>query len=99
VAFHRALYQVRGTVDPSKITEVVATVGLDADRLKADMEDPAIAALLKKNLALAHALRIDGTPGFVAGSQILRGAVDLKVLQGFIQEARGTGDRQGRLRQ
>lgn len=88
VAFHRALYQVRGNVDPSKVIEVAATVGLDVDRLKADMEHPAIAALIEKNLALAHALQIDGTPGFVAGSQILRGAVDLKALQGFIQDAR-----------
>jgi protein-disulfide isomerase len=95
LAFHRALFQARGAIDASKITEVAATVGLDADRLKADMADPTIAALIEKNLALARALRIDGTPGFVAGSQILRGAVDLKALQGFIQEARGTGDRTG----
>jgi len=88
VAFHRALYQVRGAVDSSKVMEVAATVGLGVERLKADMEDPAIAALLAKNLALARALRIDGTPGFVAGHQILRGATDLKALQAFIQEAR-----------
>jgi protein-disulfide isomerase len=92
VAFHRALYQVRGAVDPSKVTEVAVAVGLDADRLKADMGNPTIGALIEKNLALARALRIDGTPGFVAGNQVLRGAVDLKALQGFIQEARGTGD-------
>ncbi len=90
LAFHRALYQVRGTVDASKVTEVAATVGLDVDRLKADMEDPTIAALIEKNLALARALRIEGTPGFAAGNQILRGAIDLKALQGFIQEARTT---------
>ena len=89
LAFHKALYQVRGTVDPSKVAEVAATVGLDVGRLKAEMDDPAIAALIEKNLALAQALRIDGTPGFVAGHQILRGAVDLKALQGLIQEARG----------
>jgi len=88
VPFHRALYQVRGTVDPSKVIEVATAVGLDVDRLKADIEDPAIAALIEKNLALAQALRIDGTPGFVAGSQVLRGAIDLKALQGFIQAAR-----------
>src|SRR5215471_6847303 len=90
LAFHKALFQVRGAVDPSKVTEVAATVGLDVDRLKADTEDPAIAALIEKNLALAQALRIDGTPGFVAGRQVLRGAIDLKALQGFIQEARGS---------
>jgi protein-disulfide isomerase len=88
LAFHKALFQVRGAVDPSKVAEVAVTVGLDVDRLKADMEDPAIAALIEKNLALAQALRIDGTPGFAAGRQILRGAVDLKALQAFIQEAR-----------
>lgn len=54
---------------------------LDVDRLKADMEDPAIAALIEKNLKLAEVLRINGTPGFVAGHQILRGATDLKGLQ------------------
>ena len=90
LAFHKALFQVRGTVDPSKVTEVAASVGLDVDRLKADMDDPAIAALIEKNLALAQALRIDGTPGFVARRQVLRGAIDLKALQGFIQEARGS---------
>jgi len=90
LAFHRALFQVRGTVDPIKVAEVAATVGLDADRLKADMADPTIAALIEKNLTLARALRIDGTPGFVAGRQILRGAIDLKALQAFIQEARGS---------
>jgi protein-disulfide isomerase len=90
LAFHRALFQVRGAIDASKVTEVAATVGLDAERLKADMADPMIAALIEKNLALARALRIDGTPGFVAGSQILRGAIDLKALQAFIQEARGS---------
>src|SRR6516164_4940982 len=90
LAFHKALFQVRGTVDAITRTEGAATVGLDVDRLKADMEDPAIAALIEKNLALAQSLRIDGTPGFVAGRQVLRGAIDLKALQGFIQEARGS---------
>jgi protein-disulfide isomerase len=90
LAFHRALFQVRGAIDASKVTEVATTVGLDADRLKAAMAEPTIAALIGKNLALAHALRIDGTPGFVAGRQILRGAIDLKALQAFIQEARGS---------
>lgn len=88
VAFHRALYQVRGTVDPGRTMEVAARVGLDVERLKADMEDRAIQAAIDKNLALAQALRINGTPGFVIGDQILRGATDLKTLQGWIRSAR-----------
>jgi protein-disulfide isomerase len=44
--------------------------------------------MVERNLALAQALRINGTPGFVIGDQIVRGAVDLKTLQSHIQEAR-----------
>ena len=88
VAFHRALYQVRGSVDTNKTMEVAATLGLDVARLKLDMEDPAIQAAINKNLALAQALRINGTPGFVIGDQILRGATDLKTLQAWIRAAR-----------
>lgn len=88
VAFHRALYQACGAVDANKVTEVATALGLDVARLKADMEDPAIQAAIDKNLALAQALRINGTPGFVIGDQILRGATDLKTLQTWIQAGR-----------
>ena len=63
-------------------------IGLDMDRLNADMADPAIQAAITKNVALAQALRINGTPGFVMGDQILRGATDLETLQGMIRTAR-----------
>lgn len=88
VAFHRALYQVRGTVDQARTLDVAASVGLDLVRLKADMDDPKIRASIEKNLALAQALRINGTPGFVIGNQILRGATDLNTLQNWIRDAR-----------
>jgi predicted DsbA family dithiol-disulfide isomerase len=68
--------------------ETAAAVGLDVERLKTDMEDPKIQASIQKNLALAQALRINGTPGFVIGDQILRGATDLNTLQTWIRTAR-----------
>jgi protein-disulfide isomerase len=88
VAFHRALYQVRGAVDPGKVKEVAMAAGLDMDRLNADMADPAIEAMIAKNVALAQALRINGTPGFVIGDQILRGATNFEALQTMIRTAR-----------
>jgi protein-disulfide isomerase len=88
VAFHRGLYGVRGAVDAGKVMEVAAAVGLDMGRLKADMDDPAIQSAIDRNLALAQALRINGTPGFVVGGQILRGATDLQTLQAMIRTAR-----------
>jgi protein-disulfide isomerase len=58
------------------------------DRLKADMDDPAIQAAIDRNLALAQALRINGTPAFVIGGEILRGATDIETLQAMIRNAR-----------
>ena len=87
-AFHKALMAVEGAADKGKVMEVAAKVGLDLDRLKRDMDDPAIQKMIDRNLALAQALRINGTPSFVAGDQIVRGAVDLDTLRGLIREAR-----------
>lgn len=88
VAFHKTLMAVEGVADKDKVIEVATKVGLDLDRLKRDMEDPAIQKMIDRNLALAQALRINGTPSFVAGDQIVRGAVDLAALQQLIREAR-----------
>jgi protein-disulfide isomerase len=88
IAFHHALMQGRGTVDQNRVMEVASKIGADIERMKSDMEDPPIQGAISRNLALAQALRINGTPGFVIGEQILRGATDLKTLQGLIREAR-----------
>jgi protein-disulfide isomerase len=88
VAFHQELMQSKEAVDEARVFAAAATVGLDAERLRADMDDPAIQAAIDRNLALARALRIDGTPGFLIGEQIVRGAVDLDTMERLIREAR-----------
>lgn len=88
VAFHRALYQVRGAVDPTKVKEVASAIELDMDRFNADMASPSAQAAIDKNFALAQALRINGTPGFVIGDEILRGATDFETLQSMIRAVR-----------
>jgi len=88
VAFHRALYQIRGPVEEAKVIEVAGTLGLDIDRMKADMQDAAVDGVLDKTGKLAQALRITGTPGFVVGEQITTGATDLPTLQTLIRGAR-----------
>jgi protein-disulfide isomerase len=90
VAFHRALYQLRGHVEEAQVLETARTIDLDVSRLKADMEDKAIAGILEKNVELARTLHITGTPGFVAGDQVTTGATDLKALQAFIGRARSS---------
>src|SRR6266702_8771110 len=88
VAFHRALYQVRGQVDEAKVLEVAGTLGMDFARMKTDMQDAAIEGMLERNLKLAQALRINGKPGFVAGDEVRTGAVDFSSLQALISKGR-----------
>ena len=86
-AFHLALYQVRGQVDEAKVLEVAGTVGLNVDRLKADMQDKGIDDELTKNEKLAETLHITGTPGFVIGDQVTTGATDFNTFQSLIGNA------------
>lgn len=88
-AFHRALMEAKGTLTENGVLEVAGRIGLDIVRLKADMADPKIQAAIDRNLALARALNINGTPGFVVGEQIAPGALDLATMERLISEARG----------
>jgi protein-disulfide isomerase len=88
VTFHRALYQLRGPIDEAKVIEAAANVGLDIQRMKADMQDAAIEGALERNVKVAKALRITGTPGFVVGDQIATGATDFDGLQALIAKGR-----------
>lgn len=88
LAFHKDMMVDRGVADESKVMKIAVKIGVDVERMKSDMADPALTKMVEKNLALAQALRINGTPGFVIGDQIVRGAIDLKAMQGLIQEAR-----------
>lgn len=86
--FHTAMMQVSGSADKAQVIAVAEEIGLDAEQLRTDMQDPTIDAEIERNLALARALRINGTPGFVIGDEILRGATDLQTMQRLIEQAR-----------
>ena len=49
---------------------------------------PRSATLIGRELALAQALGIDGTPAFVVGGELVVGAVDLGTLRDLISQAR-----------
>ena len=89
LAFHKEMMLEHGVADEAKVLRIAAKIGVDVERMKSEMNDPAIAAMVERNIALAQALRINGTPSFVIGDQVLRGAADLKTLQSLIQKARG----------
>ena len=70
------------------IADTAHAIGLDADKLHADMNSPATARRIKANLDLAHALKVTGTPTFVVGEDVIPGMVDASQLEDAVAKAR-----------
>jgi len=90
-AFHLALLGSASALDETTIKALAANVGLDTERLAQDMKDPAIDAIIKKNRELAEALKIEGTPAFIIGDELVPGAVDKAAFDKYVQQARSKG--------
>jgi len=88
LALHDALMESSGKLDRARILEIAASVGLDVALLEKDMEDPKFKQLIDRNMALASALGVRGTPAFVIGEQFVPGAVDADALKQLIADAR-----------
>lgn len=86
--FHDALMGAGGITTPEKVIEIARGVGLSIRRLRQDMSQPEIQATINRNLELAASLRITGTPSFVVGDRIFRGAADGETLQALIDRGR-----------
>jgi protein-disulfide isomerase len=86
--FNELLMQNRGSLDEATIYRLAQRAGLDAGLLRSDARDPRIAENLARTYALAQKLRIEGTPTFVIGDNVVRGFVPLKALQEAVAEQR-----------
>lgn len=86
---HNALMSHRGRLDDLSVNRLMEGVGgLDMAKLKADMESPAVAAVIEKNLELADKLGIRGTPAFIVGDDVAPGAIKLDEMKRMVAAAR-----------
>lgn len=90
---HRALMASRGTIDDGAITRLAKPIGIDVDRLNADMKDPGIETQINDALALGHVLGLTGTPAFVIGDEVVLGASEKSKLAALVDTARKQGVR------
>jgi protein-disulfide isomerase len=86
--FHAAMMAAKGQITEDVVYKIAGSVGLDVDRLKSDMTSPEVERAVKANLALASALDIRGTPGFIIGDHIVPGAIELDTLKTLVADAR-----------
>jgi protein-disulfide isomerase len=86
--FHEAMMEARGRLDEQGVLDIAGVVGLDVDRLRADMEAPEVAAHIERSFALAQSLGFSGTPSFVVGDQLAPGLVDADRLVEMVEAAR-----------
>ena len=71
------LYRTQGhwtsghIVQPQMIWRLLPMAGIDVEKIKKDMNDPAIEKLIKQDLADAEALEVEKTPGFFVNGKPL----------------------------
>jgi protein-disulfide isomerase len=88
MAFHKSMMSHKGNLDQDTVLELAKEVGLDLDRLKADMQSPEVEALIKRHYELADKLGVTGTPAFVIGEELVPGAIDVQTMKAKIKQAR-----------
>ena len=86
--FHWALMTKPGDMSDPHIRRIARSVGVDVDRMMADMESPEIQAMIQRNQDLAQTLRITGTPAFVIGDALVPGVIDRKTFERLVAQAR-----------
>ena len=91
--FHQALMKHRGRKTEEIIFATAKEVGLDIEKLKADMKAPEVEEIIKKNRALADAMGVEATPYVFVGDEVIPGAPeDFKAqLQAAIGNVRNKG--------
>lgn len=93
--FHAALMDSRGSLDEAAVLRAATSVGLDVDRLKREMESQSskFQEIFARNGDLARSLGISGTPAFIIGDVVIRGAVDLEAMKNVVGDVRRRASR------
>lgn len=89
--FHNRLMEKNTHASEELIFQAAAQVGLDAERLKKDMNDPIIARQIQSNIALGHSVGVKVTPDFIVGGRFYPGYATYEQLKERIAYAQSSG--------
>ncbi len=90
---HQGLFTVDGKADETTAIGIAKQLGLDIEKLKADMTSDEVNKELQTVEKLAQSLGIQGTPHFLVGDKIIPGAPDdlYERLEKLVGEVRKEG--------
>ena len=88
VAFHEKLMSHNGAIDESVLEKYAKEISLDVEKLKKEAQSTDTTDALNKNIELARAMSIRGTPFFVIGDQKVPGAIGYTRLKQLVEETR-----------
>ena len=74
---HQRLFAEPGRATKAKALRIASELGLDVDRLEADMDDPSVTATLLENTRLARDVGVRGVPFYLVGDEVLGDGKDL----------------------
>jgi protein-disulfide isomerase len=86
-AMHDALYGLRGQLGIEDIVAAAARIGLDAERIRADVEAGTYAAEVQADVESGAASGVTGTPTFFTGGVRHTGAFDAQSLIAAVEGA------------
>ncbi len=85
---HLAMMGLNGRVGEERVMKVARDLGLDLDKLRADMQSPEVEEHIATSMRLAQALGFNGTPSFVIGQALVPGFVERDQLQQYVDDSR-----------
>lgn len=90
---HRALLSAKGHVNEASALRIAEKLGLDMEKLKADMASDEVAAEVQESEDLAKKLGVNGTPHFLVGDRAIPGAPEdlYEQLEKQVTELRNEG--------
>ena len=86
--FHWALMDLKGRAEKVTVLRAAEEIGLDVEKLLADMSAPEIDEHIETSMRLTDALGFTGTPSFVIGEALVPGFVEQSQLESIVNETR-----------
>ncbi len=88
--FHKAMFATTGAMNEQVVLAEGKKLGIDPEKLKAEIAKPEIQQILDKNRKLGAEIGAQGTPAFIIGDNFYPGAMPYEAIAKSIEEVRKT---------